>query len=474
MRYEARLLRLGSGAAETSISPLVLILLAISIAGVFLLPRRYVIVPLLFSMLFIPLGQVLVIAGAHFMTLRIMVIVTWLRLMMAPGPRGQDSASRKYTTIDKLFLWWAISSTIAFIVEWGELAAVFNRIGFLLSSLGVYFLFKRLILGPGDIDRTIKVFAVLTMFLALFMTLEQITGQNIFSIFGGVPAVTVIRNGKLRSQGPFAHAILAGAFGATVLPLFLALWWQRGSRLIIGGGVIASSIVIVTSASSTPIMACAAGLVALALWPIRKSMRIFRWIVLLTVVGLHIVMKAPVWSLIGRVDLTGSSSGYHRFMLVDQTIKHFSEWFLHGTRGTERWGWDMWDTSNAYVETAVTGGFVTLVLFIAIIVWCFKRLGTARRATEGNPAAEWRVWALGAALIANMAAFLGCTYFDQTSVAWYCLLALISAIPMTNDAPSRSHRDEPVSSRDHSVEPEFQGFPLGRYLVNPLYSGSQG
>ena len=37
------------------------------------------------------------------------------------------------------------------------------------------------------------------------------------------------------------------------------------------------------------------------------------------------------------------------------------------------------------------------------------------------------MWALGSALFANMVAFLGISYFDQTMVAWYGLLAMISA-----------------------------------------------
>ena len=37
------------------------------------------------------------------------------------------------------------------------------------------------------------------------------------------------------------------------------------------------------------------------------------------------------------------------------------------------------------------------------------------------------IWAVGAALFANVIAFFGISYFDQTIVGWYGLLALISA-----------------------------------------------
>lgn len=138
-------------------------------------------------------------------------------------------------------------------------------------------------------------------------------------------------------------------------------------------------------------------------------------------------MKAPVWALVGRVNVIGGSSGYHRYLLVDACIKRFSEWWLLGTKSSSHWGWMLGDTANAFVETAVTGGLITLILFLATLVYCFKGLGLARKRSQGQVADEWRVWALGAALFSNVAAFFGIVYFDQTLVAWYALLAMISA-----------------------------------------------
>src|ERR1035438_2272523 len=91
-------------------------------------------------------------------------------------------------------------------------------------------------------------------------------------------------------------------------------------------------------------------------------MRLLRWGILLALVGLHLVMKAPVWALISRIDLTGSSSGWHRYMLVDHCIRHFSDWWLLGFKSYNDWGWDMWDLSNQYVAYALTGGVLTLAL----------------------------------------------------------------------------------------------------------------
>ena len=137
-------------------------------------------------------------------------------------------------------------------------------------------------------------------------------------------------------------------------------------------------------------------------------------------------MKAPVWALIGRIDLTGSSSGFHRYMLIDNCIRHFSDWWLIGTKDYNEWGWDMWDLSDQYVAYAVTGGLATLVFFIATISYSFRNLGIARK-YAGDKKSEWLLWCLGAALFAHVMGYFGIGYFDQMQVAWFALLAMISA-----------------------------------------------
>jgi hypothetical protein len=100
----------------------------------------------------------------------------------------------------------------------------------------------------------------------------------------------------------------------------------------------------------------------------------------------------------------------------------------------------MGDTSNQYVDVGVMGGFLTLILFIAVIVHCFKRVGSVRRAISGDVAKEKRIWAFGVALFSNLVAFFGISYFDQTIVAWYILLASISGTIL---AVSREFSSQP-------------------------------
>lgn len=141
-------------------------------------------------------------------------------------------------------------------------------------------------------------------------------------------------------------------------------------------------------------------------------------------------MKAPVWHLISRVHLSEGSSSYHRFELVNQCILHFWDWALMGTKDYASWGWMMWDLCNQYVATADTGGLIPLIALVAMLVYGFQYVGRGRRYYQGDREQERFIWAIGAALFANVVAFMGVSYFDQTIVPWYAVLAIISTVTL--------------------------------------------
>ncbi|MGC1314980.1 MAG: hypothetical protein WA857_22275 [Candidatus Acidiferrum sp.] len=136
-------------------------------------------------------------------------------------------------------------------------------------------------------------------------------------------------------------------------------------------------------------------------------------------------MHGPVWSLIEKVDVTGGSSSYHRYMLVDNCIRHFGDWWLLGYRNYGNWGFDMWDLCNQFVAVALTGGLITLILFVAIYGKSFQAIGRARKEVEGNRAQEWFLWCLGSTLFANVVASFGINYMIQLELALFPLLACI-------------------------------------------------
>jgi len=143
-------------------------------------------------------------------------------------------------------------------------------------------------------------------------------------------------------------------------------------------------------------------------------------------VALHLVMKAPVWALIARVDLTGSSSGYHRYELVDNCIRHFSQWWLIGYKAYNDWGFMMFDLCDQWVVAAVKAGLVGLVVYIAIFSRSFGAIGSARKQVSGDRLHEWLLWCLGSNLFAVVVAQFGINYMAQLMLSVFTLVACIS------------------------------------------------
>ena len=122
----------------------------------------------------------------------------------------------------------------------------------------------------------------------------------------------MIREGRLRCQGAFSHPILAGCFWASVLPLMAATYWQRTvPKWLMMAGIASVFVIIGACASSTPVMGVLFGFLGAAMFPIRPWMRSIRWVMVLALLCLHMVMKAPVWHLISRVDVVSGSTGWH-------------------------------------------------------------------------------------------------------------------------------------------------------------------
>jgi hypothetical protein len=277
----------------------------------------------------------------------------------------------------------------------------------------------------------IRTFAVIVVALGGVMVFEHLAGgRNPYALLGGAKAayfsMDLDRDGKIRATASFGTPILAGIFGAVSLPLFVGLWLtDKKRRLIAVIGIAGATVMTVASHSSTPLMGYMACLMGLCIWPIRKMTRAIRWGIVFSLVALQMVMKAPVYNLITRIDISGSS--YHRYALIDQTVRHFWDWWLIGTRSNVSWGWDMWDTSNQYVAHAINGGLLSLIFFIAIIVYGFKNLARAREAATEKKQ-QLFLWAIGAALLAYTISFFGICLWDQSIVEWYALLAIIAAV----------------------------------------------
>lgn len=429
---EPQHLRFGGGPDGSFINPIILLLVMAVGALILFWPRAKTIAPFIAGCILIPMDQVLLVAGMHFPMLRILALFGIARLVKDKFSSRSKIFTGGINKIDIAVISFTIVTAIAAVLLFQQSAAFIYQLGNIYTVFGLYFLLRFLIRTEEDILAMVRTLACVAAVLAVVMAVEVATGRNPYALLGGARAhiygTLMVRDDRFRAQGPFGHPLLAGTFGAIILPLFVLLWQSGRKNRILGAvGIVSATVITMASNSSTPILAYAGGVLALCLWPIRNWMRPVRWGIVLTVVSLHMVMKAPVWHLISRIDISGGSSGYHRFMLIDQCIRHFSDWWLIGVKSTYDWGWDMWDTANQYVGICDTSGLLPFILFLATIVYGFKYLGKARR-TAGTPKKQQALlWALGAALFANVVAFVGISYWDQTQVVWYGLLAAISA-----------------------------------------------
>ncbi|HEX5422921.1 MAG TPA: hypothetical protein VFW94_05180 [Candidatus Acidoferrales bacterium] len=462
-------LAFGGGAGQTVLGPAVLVALIIAVVLMFVLPRKYVIIPFFIALFLSPAGQEVYIGGVHLFVTRILILSGWIRLI-ASKLSGRKIWT-EVTALDKVFFVWAVCRVLAFLIRYPQSGAVVYQAGFLIDALGGFFLIRALIRDDEDVDRVIKLFAAITVVLAITMGYEELTGVNVFGLIGHVVMVPDLRNGRVRAMGPFEHPLLAGAFTATLVPLFFWLWKSGRSKFLAILGVVSASIAGLTTQCSTPILGYGAAVLALCFWPFRKQMRMVRWGIVGTLVGLQIVMKANVWWIIQHFDLIGGSSGWHRAELVDVFLKAFPKWWLIGTSNNANWGFMTWDTLNQYVQQGEQGGLLAFVLFIALICIGFSWLGKARKSAGEDRTRQWYFWALGSALFAHVITYFGVSYFDQTKFAWYALLAIIvAATGPLRSAKTVPQEDTSVPAVRRSWVPAARpAEPVG-LLSNPRHS----
>lgn len=442
-------LKFGGGVSQTVLHPAILLLVLIAGVLICVWPRKRAIVAFLAAALLIPMDQVLLIGPAHFPMLRILIVFGIIRILKDKISAGRPLFSGGMNKIDWAIIWMTGFVALNGVLLFQATGALINQLGNLYTVFGVYFLLRFLIRNEEDIVRAIQALACVAAIVAVVMAYEVATGHNPYAMLGGARvgnyASLAVRGDRFRAQGPFAQSIPAGTFGAVLVPLFVGLWWRgKKYRMIAALGIASSTVITLASNSSTPVLGYAAGVMALCLWPVRRWMRVIRWGIVFVLACLHMVMKGPVWSLIEKIDVTGGSSSWHRYMLVDQCIRHFGDWWLLGIKDTSVWGWDMWDTANQYVTVCENSGFLPFLLFLAALVYGFKYLGRARRAAgkEKDKKTALFIWALGSALFANVVSFFGISYFDQTMVAWYALLAMIPAAMVAR--PKKELQQAPI------------------------------
>jgi hypothetical protein len=440
---------------QTTLHPLGVIAIILLGMATIVVPRRYALVPALILACFVAPAQRIVLATLDFNFVRIMVLFGWARVML----RGEIAGFR-WKPLDTLVVAWGVCATVTATILYGTVAALILRLGLLYEAIGIYFLCRFVVRDWQDVLAFARSAAIISAPVAFAFLVEKITGRNLFAFFGGVPEETIVRAGRLRCQGPFLHSILAGCFWASLLPLIGALWWSKGwHRPLALAGAFCAAWIVIACASATPIGGLLFGIGAAALYPLRRWMRWVRWSAVAGLVALELAMANPIWHLLARVPLVTGATGWYRFKLIDEFVRHFGEWVLIGTRSIASWpGPGFEAVTNEFVRQGVDGGLLTLGLFVGMIVVAFIGVGKILR---DIPRRRFRVvaksqdskrvlvlpaddavdrsaklamaWALGVSMFVHCVVFIGVSYFGQVLLVWYVGLGIIGSLMPARD-----------------------------------------
>jgi O-antigen ligase len=449
---------------SSNVNPIALIFLAAMILVMATGRRQGAVKALLATAAFLPLGQQVVVAGLHFQFFRILILFGFMRVFS----QGEFK-DFNLNGVDRLLIAWGVTATICGALR--DPGAIFGNhcLGFAFNAFGTYFLIRALTRGATEVLDHIRFLVVAATVIAMAMVWEFVTHHDLFAVFGGVPDVVELREGRFRCQGPFEHPILAGTFMATLFPVLTGLLFlknQRDKRLAIVG-IVACVFSSYAAASSGALLTCLTAIIGLVfLWPLRLHMRWFRRGSVVAVLASGFVMKAPFWYIIARISDHLGGTGWHRAYLIDQAVGHFGEWFLIGTGVTAHWAPSgqvlaadplNMDITNNYIAVGIQGGLLGLGFFLAMIVACFKIVGRKIR-SQDSPFPPRFIWAIGVSLACHCTAMISISYFDQIQVFWFWLLAVFATLSslhrrkIVQRVPADTETVSPVVLPERSAE----------------------
>lgn len=452
-------------------SPLLLLLGLVLVVVQFRLPRHWAFLPLL-------------IAACHTPYVPFMGGMTVARVLILMGLiRAASNGWLSWSPRNRLDLLVAVFAAIALLSTLGHAWEPYNplivRLRLVFDVVGTYLYMRAYLANHESLEFFSRSLAIVLVPFAFFLLLEKQSGINPYAAVGAGNLHSLIREGKIRAQGPFGTPILSGTVGASAIALMLPLLAKRRWLAIMG--ISAAVVVTYASASSGPIGTLGLSLGAVAFWRFRQYLKpaVYGSCVLLFI--LHFIKERPIWYLMALLDLVGGSTGWHRARLIDEAIKHVDEWWLTGTDFTRHWmpyGLsavpEHCDLTNYYIHLGVIGGLPLTICLLVIIRRSMKDLGNGiREADERNEEAEFALWCVGSTIFAHSITFLSISYFDQISVFFWGLLGGLTGFLILPE--NGKHR---TATLDH--DPDDSEYPrmdstgrwgIGRHSPNAKPAG---
>lgn len=387
------------------------------------------------GVLYLTQQQQVQILGFNLFAIRFVELAGFIRVMSR-----QEFSFSRLNGIDRIFLLLYFYTTVVFLlrsrVDYGY------QIGIAVDAFLCYFTFRGLIGGIEDFKWILRAFLFLLVPYVAVVLFESFTSHNLFSILGSEEITDALwsRNGRPRCVGSFRNPSLLGTLGATLLPLYLGLWFSKAYRKFASLGILLCLLIVWASNSGSPTNTAAIGVVGWLFWKARRQMRLLRRMLLFAIVSLALVMRAPIWYLPAKVSALSGGDGWHRSYLMDIAFQNIDQWWLAGMPMLDTQDWFPYvigitgaaDITNQYLSFGISAGVLAILLFFVLLIRVFKQLGTAlalsRSSEHPSKESEYLIWGLGVMLVGHLFNWLGITYFDQSYVIWFMQLAAISTL----------------------------------------------
>ena len=409
---------------QTTIAPIGLLLITIIVILVLARGKDHIFLSFVIISCFVSSAQRIIVAGLDFTFLRIVVLFIFLRIIFR-----KEWRIKKLHIVDRLVILYAVISVVAYTVSRQGFSAFVSSLGDAFDTIGAYFIFRNYIYNIEIFKKFIRNFALSSILILPLFFYENKTGINLFSYFGGVNYNSIVRLGKVRSQGAFVHPIIAGTFWAVLIPLYWGLWGSsRLPKYLIILSTASSLGIILFCASSTPVMSFAAGFGFLLLYPLRSFYKYFKYSFFVMLAFLQSMMNHPIWYIMSMIDIAGGSTGAFRYLLIDRFVYHWREWFFFGIIDTYHWGEGyglpsvgLRDLTNRFVAEGVFGGIGRLLLFIIIFIIAIRIIESV---LENSHQQQLFLWAILAHILVHFMNFWGVTYFGQMSFMYWLTIAV--------------------------------------------------
>jgi O-antigen ligase/polysaccharide polymerase Wzy-like membrane protein len=275
--------------------------------------------------------------------------------------------------------------------------------------------------------------------------LEPITGgASQINVFGAVEGASVFRPNALTGDPNHLGIELIVPL-LVLLPIYLRLERGHRLRLPLALGLAFGFVMELATLSRSGLLGLACGVAVLAL-PYRRKLLSAAFLVPLTAVGLVVAIvvaqRADFFERVLRARIDISSRGTSTHFVVYEFIpdvlasnplfglglNNFSVYYEFVTGRTN------FGPHSFYVAQLVETGLVGSALFVAFLVYLFRRLGLARRlgralAVARDPAAARLrplAWGLTAALVGTIAAN---AFYLTMSFYYFFVFALLAIAP---------------------------------------------